>query len=326
MESIASSLSWEKSCYDAVVQLRALLEDNRFTFANIISVMKELDLGKHNEQTKRMQVPVKSPNVTQVPAKSSNTIQAPVTSLNVAQERKEGEKREEDKNLTVALYKDLATGTNRDASSSQRANKDERKENESEVQDEPMEIENDDRREDSRQFAKPTIERQISVSIHEIIVNRTAVLSPGATNEDPLIVNQSSFSQSAVNDPRFYVCTSFAASSPKATLPQREINLGSSFATSSIVLSQARTLNNSSLRSSQYHDYCLSEGEFTLPSSCSGQSTSSEKARKNARLKEAEIFRQIEGDAFDEKRFFNDVEELLEIVLTDDDDVVMSPA
>lgn len=300
-----SSLSWEKSCYDAVVQLRALLEDSRFTFANIISVMKELDLGKQSEQTRRAQIPVKSPNkITQVLIKYSD----------VAQEL--SERREED-NLVIASINGSAMETDNDVLLPERANKDERKANESEVQDEPMEIvENDDRTADSCQFAKTTIGRQVSVSIHELIVNRTALSSPDTADRDPAIANPSSCPQSPMSDPRFYVCTSFAKTIP----PHRETDLGgSSFATSSIAISPSISFNKSSQQSFQYHDYCLSEGEFdiTLPS----QSTPSDVARRNARLKEAEIFRQIEGDAFDENSFFNDTQVPLEMDLTADDDM-----
>lgn len=276
-----SSLSWEKSCYDAVVQLRALLEDNRFTFANIISVMKQLDLSK---QTERAQVPAKSPNV--------------------AQECGEREKREEKgKDLIVASNNGSMMETN-DVPLTERANKDERKVNETEVQDEPMEIAENDSRE----------------SIHEVIVNRVAFSPSDTVNRDLSIVNPGPSLTSSTIDPRFYVRTSFAASTPQGTIsPHCETNLGSSFAASSITISPSRSFRSS--QSFQYHDYCLSEREFDI--SLPSQSTPSEDARMTARAKEAKIFRQIEGDGFDEEGFFNDTRVSLKLDLTADDDVVM---
>lgn len=278
-----SSLSWEKSCYDAVVQLHALLEDNRFTFANIISVMKQLDLSKQSKQTERAQVPAKSPKV--------------------AQDCGEREKREEGKSLRVAPNNDLMIESNNNVLLTERANKDEQKVDE--AQDEPMEIAEND-------------SREADVSIHEVIVNRMAFSPPDAANKNLSIVNPGPSLQSPTNDPRFFVCTSFAASTP-AIISHRETNPGSSFAASSITRSPSTSFRSS--QSFQYHDYCLSEREFdiTLPS----QSTPSEDARMTARAKEAKIFRQIEGDGFDEESFFNDTQVSLKLDLTADDDVVM---
>jgi len=252
--------------------------------------MKQLDLSKQNEQTKRTQVPVKSSNV--------------------AQECKEQEKREGDKNLVVASNNDSTmrmTGNNElDNALSERVNEDERKMNENVIQDEPMEIaENDD-------------SRKADVSIHEVIVNRTVFSSPETVNRDPSIVDPDPPLQSPISDPRFYVCTSFATSTPKTVLSRRETNVGSSFPGSSISASSSFK----SSQSFQFHDYCLSEGEFdiTLPS----QSTSSDISR-TARSKEAEIFRQIEGDGFDEENFFNDLQVPLKLDLVADDDVAMLP-
>lgn len=281
--SVANSLSWEKSCYDAVVQLRALSEDNCFTFANIISVLKQLDLSRQTERA-----------------------QAPAKSTNVVREHEERQKCERDKN--PATNNDLTTGTNvNDVSLTTRANnKDERiRMNGSEMQDEPMEIAEDDNR------------RKADVSIHDVIVKRTAFsVSPDTANKSTSQITGIS-SPSPINDPRFYVCTSFAASTPKTILPRCGTNLGSSFAASSIPASPSMSFESS--QSFQYHDYCLSEGEFdiTLPSQ------SSELAKVTARAKEAEIFRQIEGDDFDEKSFFNTQVPLKLDHLTANDDVVM---
>lgn len=123
-------------------------------------------------------------------------------------------------------------------------------------------------------------------------------------------------------DPLQYVSASYAiATNSQRTpiAPRGESSQESSFAVSL-----------PSLQSStwQYHDYCLSEKEFdiTLPS----QSTVSDVARMSARMKEAEIFRKIEGDAFDERAFFNNSQVPMKIDLANhsnddnDDDVVMT--
>ncbi|XP_025075394.1 mutS protein homolog 4-like [Pogonomyrmex barbatus] len=291
--SIVSSLSWEKSCYDAVVQLRALLEDNRFTFANIINVMKQLDLSKQRKQTKTARIPIKSP---------------------IAQKHEEREKRDKDKNLAVATNIDGSTvkTTNDDVLSTElpkRIEKDVWGANKNEVQGEPMEI-------------AEVENRKADLSMHEIIVNRTALVSPVAANRrDVSTVNPDFTLQSTTSDPRFYVCTSFAVSSPRATSPHRGTNPGSSFAASAIAASPSASFRSS--QSFQYHDYCLSEGEFdiTLPS----LSTPSDVARRTALEKEARIFQQIEGDAFDERTFFDNARAPLELDLAADDDVVMLP-
>lgn len=254
--------------------------------------MKQLDLSKQSEQTKRAQIPVKSPNV--------------------AQECREQKKREEDKNLVVASNNDLTIRTNDNillTKLSEQVNKDERKMNENEMQNEPMEIVEDSNN------------RKTDLSIHEVIVNRMTLPSP--VNRNLSTVNSSPSPQSPANDPRFYVCTSFATSTPRTILAHCEAkNLGSSFVTSPIAASPSISFKSS--QSFQYHDYCLSEGEFdiTLPS----QSTPSDiTAKITARAKEAAIFRQIEGDAFDEESFFNDTQVPLKLDLIADDDVVMLP-
>lgn len=251
--------------------------------------MKQLDLSKQSEQTKIAQVPVKSPNI--------------------AQEYRKREKREDDKNLVVSNNNLTKTNDNVLAKLSEQANKDERKMNENEVQDEPMEIVED-------------INRKADLSIHEVIVNRMILPSP--VNKNLSIVNPSPSPQSPMNDPRFYVRTSFATSTPRTTLARCETNLivrSKSLAASSITASPSKSFKCS--QSSQYYDYCLSEEEFNVTQL--SLSISSDIAKITARDKEAAIFRQIEGDAFDEENFFNDAQMALKLDLTIDDDVVMSP-
>ncbi|XP_018342964.1 PREDICTED: mutS protein homolog 4-like [Trachymyrmex septentrionalis] len=283
--SITSSPSWEKSCYNAIVQLRALLDNNRFTFANIISIMKQLDLSKQTNRAQPAQVQVKSPNV--------------------VQECREQEKCEEEKSLVVASNNNLTRTEEVVSLLPEPMNKDEQKVNENEVQDEPMEIvENDNRKADE--------------SMHDVIPNQKVLSLPEIVNRSPSIVNPD---LSLLNDPRFYVCTSFAASTPKTTLQLCEANLGSNFTANSSV---AASPSFNASQSIQYHDYCLSEGEFdiTLPS----QSTPSDIAKMTARSKEAKIFRQIEGDDFNEDSFFIDTQTTLKLNLsTDNDDVLMLP-
>ncbi|KAG5327604.1 MSH4 protein, partial [Pseudoatta argentina] len=284
-QSITTSLSWEKSCYNAIVQLRALLENNRFTFANIISIMKQLDLSK---QTKRAQ-----------PA------QVQVKSSNVVQECREQEKCEEEKNLVVASNNNLTRTEDVVSLLPVPMNKDEQKVIENKVQDEPMEI-------------VENVNRKAGESIHDVILNQKAFSMSETINRSPSTANPD---LSLLNDPRFYVCTSFAASTPKITLQLCEANLGSSFTANSSV---AASPSFNASQSIEYHDYCLSEGEFdiTLPS----QSTPSDIAKMTARSKEAKIFRQIEGDDFNEDSFFNDTQTTLKLNLSmDNDDVMMLP-
>ncbi|KAM0733913.1 MutS protein-like protein 4 [Formica fusca] len=312
--SVVSSPSWKKSCYDAVVQLRALLENNRFIFANIINILRQLDLGEQRKKqllVEGAQIPVKSTSVTE-----------------------EREKREEDKNL--ASNDNPTTVTNDNAISLIELAERNKSQREYQTEDEPMEIVKTDRN------------RKIDLSIHGAIVNRATLSSqPETTDEDSRIVNsrfpnpstshpnltktksfieQPILDESPITiDPRFYVCTSFEiTTSQKTTLVVGELkgqteiilphgSLGSNVALNSIVPSPS-----TSSRSSQYHDYCLSEGEFdiALPSS---QSTLTD-ITKMKRSKE--ISQRLENDTFDENTFL-DMQESL--ILTPDDDVVMSP-
>lgn len=249
-----------------------------------------MDLSKQNKQTERAKEIRKSPNV---------------------REREEREKCEQDKDLAVAPNNSLTMKTNDDVMLADQAIEDKRKvEDKNTVQDEPMEIVENDT-------------RQADVSIHEVIVYQTALSSSDtADNENLSTTNlghsqSQSQSQSSRNDPRFYVCTSFTAS----CTPQTHCgsNPGSSLAASSIAVSTSRSCEFSQL--SQYHDYCLSEGEFDITSSnMSFQSTPSDIAKMAARSKEAKIFRQIEGDDFDEKNFFDNAQIPN---ISADDDVIM---
>ncbi|XP_050453285.1 mutS protein homolog 4-like [Cataglyphis hispanica] len=313
--SVASSPSWKKSCYDAVVQLRALLENNRFIFANIINIMRQLDLG---EQRKKQ---------------LAEGAQIPVISTSVTQER---EKHEEKKN---SASNDNPTATNDNAMSIIELVEQNESQREHQAEDEPMEIVETDRN------------RNVDLSIHGAIINRATFLSqPETTDEDSRNVNSrlpnpsapqlshsnltktKSFIEQSISDenpitidPRFYVCTSFGTTtSQKTTLAVGELtgqteiivphgSLGSNVALNSIAPSPSV-----SSRSSQYHDYCLSEGEFDI-SLLSCQSTLTD-VTKMQRSKE--ISQRIGNYTFDESTFLNMPESLN---LTPNDDVVMSP-
>nr|XP_012233135.1 PREDICTED: mutS protein homolog 4-like [Linepithema humile] len=311
-ESGANSVSWGKSCYDVIVQLRALLKDNRFTFANIINVMKQLDLEKQRRQ--------RSSTITQVSAKSAG----------VAQKCKE-KHREDTRSFVDAAKNDSAmeTSDNTLLFKLPERNEDHR---ERATENEAMEIAETDNQKLCR----------TNLLVHEAIVNRTTISSDMNTADgSAAIINsrqfpttdisplrllnsnateRQSFTErsichgSVVNDPRFYVCASYASSQKTIILQntQCKANLESNIAANSTAASPSI-----SSQFSQYHDYCLSEGEFdiTLPS----QSTPSDITRITARSKKVEIFRQIEGDAFDEEDFFTDTEMPLGIDLTDDE-------
>ncbi|XP_020285016.1 mutS protein homolog 4-like [Pseudomyrmex gracilis] len=296
--SLASTSSWEKSCYNTVVQLRALLDDNRFTFANIISIMKQLDL-----QQRRQQVPSKATQVfvreTHVPAKSTRVT------------RKETEKHEKRKTLVSSenALIEQTSGNVLPNTLSRQKNR--------EPDDESMEIEIDNERD---------------LSMHDTIVNRTT-FSPllHADTKDAFPTVSSSVSQLTIDskvmhsfndeqstrpltdvDPRFYVCTSFASSQKTTTT----LSLGSNVVDAN---SGVTSPSSEFCRSLLYHDYCLSENDFnsTLPS----QSESSEIAKIiTPRSKEVAIFRQIEDDDFDEKAFFVNTQAQLELDLVTDND------
>lgn len=277
--------------------------------------MRQLDLGKQRKKqllTEGAQIPVKSTSVT-----------------------REHEKREKEKNFALNDNSTMATNV---MSLTELAERN-RSQREHEVNDEPMKIVETDRNE------------KTDLSIHGAVVNRaTLSLQPRTVNEDSRIVNSpllipsaSQLSNSNLTktkslieppisnespisiDPRFYVCTSFeTAISQKTTLL-----VGEQVEQTEIILPQGSLRSNASLnsivlscsassRSSQYYDYCLSEGEFDVALSCS-QTTSNDVAK----MKSKEISRIETDTSFDERAFLH-VQESLN--LTPDDDVVMSPA
>lgn len=347
---VASTLSWEKSCYDAVVQLRALLDDNRFTFANVINIMKQLDLGKRREISASAKQPVEE---TQVHAQSA----ARETKCEEQQKRAESQSVSVNAPRVNSIATDsmvkpidvLPTESRRDeVNPKERANEShpesQRDQRERPVEDESMEIV------DAAEHALITDSQKTDSTAYETIINRTISSLPDgiANNVSSIIssprgcilsqtnftasqlsdINQietSSFQQlsryenATVKDPLFYVRTSFATISSQQTtvLPRYETNVGSNLAANSMDLSALLSLKSS--RSSQYHDYCLSEGKFEI----TPPSQSTDVAKISARTKEAEIFRQIEGDAFDEQAFFNSTQVPLRIDLSKNDDVEM---
>lgn len=189
--------------------------------------------------------------------------------------------------------------------------------------DEPMEI------------VEGATDRNRNLSIHGAFLNRSRLVSSQPKTTDSTIVrSQSSISAShslsqpcltkaqsfveqlipdqnspGIIDPRFYVCASFSQKTSTAiesegqteTILPRD-NLGSNVALNPIAPSSSTSVN-----SSQYHDYCLSEGEFDVTSSQSTPSTIARIMRKT----------------FDENTIF-DLQESL-ILTPNDDDVVMSP-
>lgn len=208
---------------------------------------------------------------------------------------------------------------------------------EHEADDEPMEIVETDRN------------RKIDLSVHEAVVNRATLSSqPERVDEDSRIVNSSLLIPSASQlsdsnlaktksliaptipdespilfDPRFYVRTSFETISQKTTLlvgePEgRSEILSHGSLRSNVALNSIALSSSASSRSSQYYNYCLSEGEFdiTLPSS---QTTSSDIMT----MKQSKEISRIETDTSLEKAFLHMQESLS---LTPDDDIMMSPA
>lgn len=279
--------------------------------------MRQLDLGEQRKKqlAEGAQIPVKSTSVTQ-----------------------EREKREEEKNS--ASNDNPTTATNDIAMSLielAEQNKSQRREHQAE--DEPMEIVETDRN------------RNVDLSIHGAIINRATFLSqPETTDEDSRIVNSrlpnpsapqlshsnltksKSFIEQSISDenpitidPRFYVCTSFGiTTSQRTTLVvgeltrQTEIMLPHGSLGSNVALNSIAPSPSVSSGSSQYHDYCLSEGEFDI-SLLSCQSTLTD-VTKMQRSKE--ISQRIGNYTFDESTFLNMRESL---ILTPNDDVVMSP-
>lgn len=136
---------------------------------------------------------------------------------------------------------------------------------------------------------------------------------------------------SVTDDPRFYVCTSFARTSSQKTMVtyhSQTFDFESNVEISSLPASQLQSLRSPcpSPKSFPYYDYCLSELDFDITPPLRLTQTT-EVARKTARAKEAEIFRRIEGDDFDENAFFSTQTQVsLWIDFANDDDVTMLPA
>lgn len=334
-------MSWEKSCYDAVVQLYTLLEGDRFVFANIISIMKQLDLGK---QRKTLTPAEQLAETTRVPVQpAANSLATRQTTHEQHQEPGESKDRPVESSSVPKDEPTIRAASQREA---HRAAEKERTRIVGELTCAP--IDNDGNKDSPEQEGivnratlpfpvygaadgsssnaspRDTVTKSPSDSANLVSVSQLYHLNRMETSSLPQSISQGS----VTDDPLFYVCTSFArTSSHKTTVPSscESPVLESNYDISSVPATQLLSFRSS--QSFPYHDYCLSEREFEItPPVQTTQSTPSEVARKSARAKEAEIFRQIEGDAFDEKAFFNSTQVPLWINLTNDDDVTMLPA
>ncbi|EZA53356.1 MutS protein-like protein [Ooceraea biroi] len=331
--SFTSSRSWEKSCYDAVVQLRALLDDNNFTFANVINIMKQLDLSKQPKQQ---------------PAKHA---QGPAQFTSVPQNSQASRKRqkcEDDRNLDAVPKNNLTIETNNNASLTELPNQTNKNDTvPEEMEYEPTQIvdraivvahpadhdlKTDLRLTDNviKSFSLPNAnvaDEETSIIFNPCPSFQLTKLPPlesfdSTTTEIKSLAQQSG---SITDDPLFYVRTSFTATSQKTVTlsetdkenqSQGEASL--TFATNSIATSSLI----SRISSQGYHDYCLSQKDFDISQS---QSISSDLARITARVKEAAIFRQIEGSSFDEEEFLNSIQQVpLNFTPPNDEDVVMT--
>lgn len=318
-------MSWERSCYNAVVQLHALIESNRFAFVNIIGIMKQLDLAKQRKSLASAKQPAET---TRVPVKK------PVTDSLATQRapHEEQRKREEIENHGVeSSAASKGNPTPADPREHQAAEKEPTK-----IADKSVSWPISDRNKDSPKredtvnratlsFPSDEADRSSSIVTSRDTVNKSPSNSANLVSVsqlcNPNAIETSSPQQSIdhdsiTDDPLFYVCTSFARTNSRKTQ-----TLSHYHDTSSIAASLP-----SSLRSSQsflYHDYCLSEREFNISPISQPYSTPSEMARMTARAKEAEIFRQIEGNAFDENAFFQGTQMPTRLKLFDDDDVAM---
>lgn len=287
--------------------------------------MKQLDIEKQRKQ--------RSATVTQVSVKSTA----------VTQKYQEHEKHREDTRSLVDAAKNDSTAKTSDNTLLPKLPEQNEDHRERGMESEAMEIAETD----NQNLC------ETNSSAREAIVNRTAASSSdtSATDGSPSVVNSRQFPQSPTtnigplqllnsnaterqsfteqsicygsitNDPRFYVRASYENSQKTIILQnaQCKTNLESDTAANSI----ATSLSVSS-QFSQYHDYCISEGEFdiTLPSQLTpSQSRLSDITRITTRSKE--IFQQIEGNAFDEEDLFSDTQMPLRLDLTDDE-IVMS--
>lgn len=329
-----SSQSWEKSCYEAIVQLRALLEENRFTFANVISIMKQLDLDKQRKQ--------------QSPKAQTSTRFANATQSNTKQRCKR------DDNPDAAPKNDSTKLESNDKVSLTELPKQTAKNAPQEMpEDVPMEI--------VAAVASPTNPAVQETNSHDAVIKllsntnaigtETSIISSrhflqlSMTNFTSLasfdsnitelrsFAEQSLCNESVIDDPLFYVRATFGTASQNTIIlpgtdsakqTQSEAILDQE-QNSVNLITGSTSISLTSSQSHEYHDYCLSQKDFDI--SLPSQSTPSDVARITARCKEAEIFRQIEGSSFDEKAFFDSIREPLRMDLTppDDEDVVMLP-
>jgi len=308
-----------------VAQLRILLDNDDFTFANIITIMKQLDLDKR--PAKKAQVSAKFTSAT----------------LKQSKERKCEKNGNVDAAKTAPKTSTIETNNVLSTESSKQTNKNDPV---------PQEME-------SMQIVDAVTHSSVQkTDVYDIITKsfsslhanvaideETSIVSPSHSLQfsmtnfsslgsfDSNITQMKSFTDSIcheVDDPRFYVRASFAATSQKAiALPETDNTkqtqceaMGSNLTTNSTA-DFSTAISCASSQSHGYYDYCLSQKEFdiTLPS----QSTPSDIARISARAKEAKIFRQIEGSSFDEKDFFGSIQMPSPMNLTppNDEDVAM---
>lgn len=315
------------------------MESDRFAFVNIIGIMKQLDLAK---QRKTLAFAKQPAETTRVPAQP--TANSPATRQTVHEEHRKHEEAEShpvESSLPPRNNPTLAGPT-----SQREKHREAEKGLLMRIVDEPMSrpmtslLPINDRNEDSSEregvvnrptypFPGDEADRSSSiVSSHDTVSkspSNSANLVSVSQLCNPNAMETSSFQQSTsdasiTDDPLFYVCTSYAKTSSQKSPTLSRIG------TNSELNLDARSIPSLplSVRSSQsfpYYDYCLSERAFDFTPPSQAQSTPSEVARMTARAKEAEIFRQIEGNAFDENAFFNSTR----MPIFDDDDVAMLP-
>lgn len=308
------------------------IEDNQFTFANIINIIRHLDLDKQRKAllTKPSQekIPIIKNSIAYNP---EDKIQQKYNNVTSIISKTNSMTIDAVMETTKILLTKLSEDVNKSHPNPQINQQEQQMEKEfKQIRVMPISTMNT---------------QKTNLSTHETI-NPTA-LSVNATNEDSAIIGSQCFSQFATNvitlqpidsnitahaeqspcherisDPRFYVCTSFSTNDIPNTkiLPHHKTNL-----TSNITISSVAGSSPTSSKSSQsypYHDYCLSEKDFDITQSNLNitQSTSSDLAKINTCRIEADIFREIEGDAFDEKAFFNSCQAPLNINFFDKND------
>ncbi|XP_029169725.1 mutS protein homolog 4-like [Nylanderia fulva] len=289
LKSVAS-LAWEKSCYDAVAQIRALVENNRFIFANIINIVKHLDPGKRRLGAKEG---------AQIPA-----------SINVTRGEASRGKAEEESSSASNTHPTTRTVNDNPTSLVELTGRSRGK-----CEGEPMEIV--EAAADLNPKTAPS--RTTECDQHSRIV-RSRSSNPNASHFQPCLKKAKSSVQQLLMipdqnspvliDPRFYVRTSFSQETSALTESEERTerilpcgSLGSNVALNSITPSPSTSVN-----SCKYHDYCLSEGDFDIPTS---QSTSSTIGRIMQRICNESIM--------------SDLQESLILTPVIDDDVVMTP-